>query len=221
MAELKLYNYFRSSTSYRVRIALHSKNLPFVYEPIHLLKDGGEQHSPAFRAINPMGEVPTLVHGSEVLSQSLPIMEYIDEVFPQNSYLPKDPATKAKVRQVCEHINSFMHPISNLKVLQFLETKHGYDLAAKEGWIQHWSAKGFQALETLAQQSSGLYFFGDSVTMADFVLIPQMFSAQRFNVNLEKYPHLNKVNSNCLKLEAFQKAHPYRQVDTPAELKIS
>lgn len=219
MAEIALYNYFRSSTSYRVRIALHHKSIPFDYKPVHLLK--GEQHLPAYRNINPLGELPSLVHDGNVIAQSLAIMEYLDEAFPETPRLyPRDLVTKAQVRQFSENINAFIHPVNNLKVLKRLEEKHGYGNAEKEQWIQHWTVMGFETLEKMLVQHSGTYAFGGEITAADACLIPAVYSAQRFNVSLSNFPNVARVNEAALKLPAFQKAHPGRQIDTPDELKI-
>lgn len=219
MSQFVLYNYFRSSPSYRVRIALHHKNIPFTYQAVHLLNNGGEQHSEAYKKINPQEEVPTLVHDGKVLSQSLPIVEYLEELFPQPALFPKTPYERARVRQFCENINSFMHPLGNLKVTQYLEKKHAYTTAQKEEWIQHWMGMGFAALEKFLEQTAGTYCFGDQVTAADIFLVPQIASAKRFNVKMDAYPLINRIEANCLKVESFQKAHPFKQVDTPPELR--
>lgn len=217
-SDVVLYNYFRSSPSYRVRIALHFKEIPFIYKPVHLLEDGGQHRKIEYTQLNPQKEVPTLVHKGQALSQSLPIMEYLDEVFSGPRIIPQEPYLKAKVRQFCENINSFMHPLCNLKVLQYLEKKHNYFIEDKEAWIQNWSYQGFETLEKMLKNSAGHYCFGDQVTMADFCLIPQIFSAQRFKVETFRYPILTRINEQALKLEAFQKAHPLKQIDTPKEL---
>lgn len=219
MNELILYNYFRSSTSYRARIALHYKNLKFEYKPVHLLNNGGEQHQINYRHLNPMGEVPTLVHNGKILGQSMAIIEYLDDVFPTPSLFPKDAFQKAQIKQFCENINSFMHPLGNLKVLQYLEKHHGYDQKKKEAWIGHWLHQGFQALEKMITPSSQ-FCFNNQLSAADVFLIPQIFTAQRFNVALDKYEKLMKINEHCTQLEYFQKAHPFRQIDTPPEAKI-
>jgi maleylacetoacetate isomerase len=220
MASLTLYNYFRSSTSYRTRIALHYKNLEFEYKPVHLLNNGGEQHSEDYKKMNSMAEVPTLVHDGKVMGQSMAIIEYLDEVFPKNPLFPKDPFKKTRVRQFCENINSFMHPLSNLKVLQYLEKNHQYDQAKKEEWVSHWLTKGFQALEQILKNEGGKFCFGNEVTAADMFLIPQIFSAERFKVSLEPFPLCRMINSECIKLESFKKAHPFRQPDTPEEARL-
>ncbi|WP_415061321.1 maleylacetoacetate isomerase [Bdellovibrio sp.] len=217
MSSLTLYNYFRSSTSYRARLALHIKGLEFDYKPISLLK--GEQHSPEYRKINPLGGVPTLVHNGKVIPESFAIMEYLDEVFPKPALFPQDAYLRARVRQVCEVINSFMHPLGNLKTLQYLEKHDGYSQERKEAWVQHWAAQGLETLETTLKEFSGTYSFGDQITMADLFLIPQLLTCTRFNVDISKYPTLIKINENCLKLEAFQKSHPFKQIDTPEEFR--
>lgn len=218
MSQLKLYNYFRSSTSYRVRIALHLKKLEFDYKPIHLLNNGGEQHSAEYRALNPVGGVPTLVHGDKVISQSFAIIEYLDEAFPQTyQLLPQDPYLKAKVRQVCENINADIHPLQNLKLMQYLEKKHGYTQDQKDEWAQKWIQEGWAATEKILTATAKIYSFGEQVTAADLFIVPQIFSSLRFKVDMSKYPLLSKINDNCLKLEAFQKSHPSKQIDTPPE----
>ena len=219
MTSLILYNYFRSSTSYRVRVALYYKNLEFKYEPVHLLNNGGEQFNSQYMLLNPMAEVPTLIHDQKVISQSMAIIEYIDEVFPQNPIFPKDPYLKAQVRQFCENINSFLHPVCNLKVLRKLETDCQYDQAKKEAWIQHWSRHGLPALESLVKKTHGTYCFADTITAADLFLTPALFSAKRFHVSLENYPILDQIDQRLNKLDFFIKAHPYNQPDTPAEVK--
>ncbi len=165
MAGMILYNYFRSSTSYRVRLAMHMKGLDFEYKPIALLKN--EQHSEDYRKLNPLGGVPTLVHNGKVIPESFAIMEYLDEVFPEPALFPKDAYLRARNRQVCEVINSFMHPLGNLKVTQYLEKKMGYDQAKKEEWFQHWATEGLETLEKTLKEFAGTYSFGDQVTMAD------------------------------------------------------
>lgn len=217
MASMILYNYFRSSTSYRVRLALHLKNIDFEYRPINLLKH--EQRSPEYLKINPLGGVPTLVHNGHYIPESFAIMEYLEEIQPEPALFPKDAYLKARVRQVCEVINSFMHPIGNLKTLQYLEKKHGYTQGQKEEWLQYWAPQGLETLESTLKDFAGSYCFGEQVTMADLFLVPQLLSCQRFNVDTSKYPTLVKINENCLKLEAFKKAHPFAQIDTPEEFR--
>ena len=220
MNELTLYNYFRSSTSYRVRIALHFKKLAFNYNPVHLVNNGGEQHSPEYRKLNPIGEVPTLVHQGKAISQTFAIIEYLDETYPDPPLYPRTPYMRAKIRQFCENINSFMHPLGNLKVLQYLEQKHNYTQTQKDAWVSHWVTQGLKAQEKILQEFSGSYCFGNEVSVADLFLIPQIFSAERFKIDMSAYPKIQAVNAHCLKQEAFRKAHPCRQVDTPTDSKI-
>lgn len=219
MSPISLYNYFRSSTSYRVRIALHYKNIDFEYLPINLLK--GEQHSSDYKKINPLGGVPTLVHNGNVIPESLAIIEYLDEVFPQPALLPNDAYKRARIRQFCEIINSFMHPMGNLKTLQYLEKTHGFDQQEKDRWVQHWATQGLAALEHSLKEFSGVYCFGDEISMADLFLVPQVLTCKRFKVDLTDFPLIMKINENCLKLDSFKKANPFIQIDTPDDLRQS
>lgn len=216
--ELQLYNYFRSSPSYRVRLALHSKGLSFEYKPVHLLNNGGEQNSPEYKSINPAAEVPALWHKGKVFTQSVAIFEYLDECFPHTRLYPADSEPRAHVREFCETINC-NHPLANLKVQQYLQKEFKIDDAAKQAWVQHWMRSCFEVLETRLQKSAGKYCFGDNVTAADMFLIPHMFSAKRFQVDLSKFKKIQSIHDNCMKLEFFLKAHPHNQIDTPAEFK--
>lgn len=218
MTDLKLYNYFRSSPSYRVRIALHLKGLEFKYIPIHLLNNGGEQNSADYQKINPAREVPSIEHEGAVISQSVAIIEYLDEAFPTPMLYPKELHRRARVRQLCEIINC-THPLQNLKVLQYLEKDLNVASEQKNKWLSEWMHRCFQAYEDIIRHTSGTYSVGDQVTAADLFLIPQIFSAQRFNIDTSQYKLITKVEASCLKLEAFQKAHPLKQVDTPIELR--
>lgn len=215
--ELKLYNYFRSSPSYRVRIALHMKGLEFEYKPIHLLKNGGEQYSSEYQKINPAREVPALIHEGQIITQSVAIIEYLDETFPNPALCPKEPGARARIRQYCEIINC-THPLQNLKVQQYLEKEFGAKDADKAKWLTHWMTQSFSALEELLHHTAGTFSWGDQVTAADLFLIPQVFAGERFAVPMENFKTINRINENCLKLEAFKKAHPFCQIDTPLEL---
>ncbi len=219
---MTLYNYFRSSTSYRVRIALHLKNLNFDYKPVHLLNNGGEQNSAEYRNLNPIGGLPTLEHDGKVISQSVAIIEYLDEAFP-GSYqlLPKDIFLRAKIRQVCENVNADVHPLHNLKVLQYLEKTHGYSQEEKNLWAQMWNEKSFAAIEKIIEPLAEEYSFGNEITMADLFIVPQIFAAARFGFDISKFETLNRINENCIKHQGFKKAHPYHQIDTPVELKLT
>lgn len=221
MQNLILYNYFRSSTSYRVRIALALKGVTYEYKPVHLLNNGGEQNAESYRNLNPLGGVPTLVDADQTISQSLAIIEYLDEKHPQiNPLFPKNIFLKAKVRQFCELINADLHPLQNLKVMQFLDKQFGLTAEQKQLWLNKWIHSGLTAAEKTIESFAGKYCFGDTITAADLFLIPQVFSAKRFNIDTSNYKILEKINSNCESLDAFKKAHPYRQIDTPADLKI-
>ncbi len=226
MDKLTLFNYFRSSTSYRVRLALEVKKLSYEYKPIHLLNNGGEQHSAEYRALNPMGGVPTLVHETgatkNVIGQSIVIAEYLDEAFPQSYQLfAKDPYKKALIKQFCENINADTHAYGNLRTLQYLEKNFSATDEQKNKWIHTWTAAGLQACEKMLEKYSGKFCFGDEITAADIFLVPQIFTAQRFKVPLESYPLITKIVNHCNSLEAFKKAHPFCQIDTPAELKTN
>ena len=216
--ELQLYNYFRSSPSYRVRIALHLKGLEFEYKPIHLLKNGGEQNSEEYRKINPAREVPALAHDGQIITQSVAIIEYLDECFPSPSLFPKEPGAKARIRQLCETINC-THPLQNLKVLQYLETEFSAKDTDKVRWVSEWMERTFEALEESVKHTAGKFCWGDQITAADLFLIPQVFAGKRFNVSVERFKTISRINDACLNHEAFVKAHPHRQIDTPAELK--
>ena len=219
MAEFVLHNYFRSSTSYRARIALNLKNIPFEYKIVHLLKD--EQRNPEYLKLNPIGGIPTLIHNGKVIPDSFAIIDYLEEIAPNPPLLPKDPYTRARIRQVCEIINSSIHPLGNLKTLKYLETTLGYTQEQKEEWVQYWSAQGLAAFEKNIQAFAGAYCFGDNITMADVFLIPQITTCMRFKVDMSPYPTLMKIFANCEKLEAFKKAHPFRQPDTPEENRLT
>ena len=216
MTEFILHNYFRSSTSYRVRIALNLKGLNFEYKPVNLLKS--EQQSAEYLKMNPIGGVPTLIHNGKNIPDSTAIIEYLEEVVPEPALLPANKYQRARIRQVCELINSATHPLGNLRVQKYLENNHGFKSEDKEIWIRFWYEKGLDATEKTVQEFAGTYCFGDTVTMADLFLIPQLTTAERFKMDLTQYPTLLKVYNNCNKLEAFQKAHPFRQPDTPPEL---
>lgn len=218
MAEFILHNYFRSSTSYRVRIALNYKNIPYEYKAVNLLK--GEQLGPDYKRLNPLGGVPTLIHNGKVVPDSYAILEYLEEIVPTPPLLPNDPYLRARIRQVCEIVNSSMHPLANLRVLKHLEETSGYTQDQKESWAQHWGHIGLEALEKSLHEFSSTYSFGDTVTMADLFIVPQIVSSQRFKIDTTKYATLTKIFNNCQKLEAFAKTHPFRQPDTPEDLRI-
>ena len=211
---LKLYTYFRSSAAYRVRIALNLKGLPYESVPVHLLRDGGEQHAPDYAQLNPAELVPTLVDGEHALGQSLAIIEYLDEVHPSPLLLPGSALARARIRALAQSIACDMHPLNNLRVLQYLAREHQLDEAAKAMWVRHWITLGFTALEAQLQHAStGLFCHGDTPTLADCCLVPQMFNARRFATPLESFPTLCRIEAACLALDAFQRAAPEAQAD--------
>lgn len=215
---LKLYNYFRSSTSYRVRIVLHLKGLPFEYIPVHLLRNGGEQHSVSFHQRNPQELVPTLQDGDVLLSQSLAIMEYLEECYPIPALLPEDAGLRAHIRQLMLMMACEMHPLCNLRVLQYLSTEVVQEAQADEvssAWIQHWTKMGLQALEEILSRSTwrGAFCVGDQVTLADCCLIPQLAHARRFKVDLTSFPTLLEIEKACHQLAGFRLAAPESQID--------
>ncbi|TKC89598.1 maleylacetoacetate isomerase [Trinickia terrae] len=212
---MKLYSYFRSSASYRVRIALNLKNLPYEYVPIHLLRSGGEQLTPEYRQLNPDALVPTLVDGDAVLQQSLAIVEYLDETHPNPPLLPRSPIDRAYVRGLALQIACEIHPINNLRVLKYL--KHGLKVEeeAKNAWYRHWIEAGFGTLEgRLASDArTGAFCFGDAPTLADVCLVPQVFNAQRFNIDTQRYPTIQRIYDHAMQFDAFKRASPGQQPD--------
>lgn len=209
---MKLYSYFRSSAAYRVRIALNLKGLPYEMDFVHLTKDGGRQHSAEFNAVNPAKLVPALrLDGGDVLTQSLAIIDYLDEAHPQPPLLPVDPVQRAKVRAVALTIACDIHPIDNLRVLQYLKRTLKHEQSDIDAWYHHWIIQGFNAIE--AAIAPGPYCFGAQVTLADVCLVPQVFNARRLKVPLEAFPKIVAVESACLKLVAFDKARPENQPD--------
>ncbi|NUX98852.1 maleylacetoacetate isomerase [Paraburkholderia youngii] len=213
---MKLYSYFRSSASYRVRIALALKKLPFEYEAIHLLKDGGQHLHDAYRKINPDGIVPALVDAPNVLTQSLAIIEYLDELHPTPPLLPTDPADRAYVRAVALQVACEIHPVNNLRVLRYLKDQIGISDEQKAAWYKHWIDVGFSSLEArLAQEHRvGGFVFGDAPTLADICLVPQVWNAKRFAIPLDPYPTIERLARNAMALAPFMQADPANQPDS-------
>lgn len=213
--ERTLYNYFRSSSSYRVRIAMNLKGLLYTYKPVHLNRNGGEQFAAPFKSMNPQALVPVFQEGEVQISQSLAILEYLEEQYPQVRLLPKGAADRAYVRQVSYAIACEMHPLNNLRVLKFLTGPLALDEAAKLKWIAHWNQVGLAALETeiAAAPQRGRFIFGDAPTLADCCLVPQLFNARRFEVDLSPYPTLQAIAAECENLPAFKLARPGNQPD--------
>ena len=213
---MKLYTYFRSSAAYRVRIALALKGLAYDSAPVHLVRDGGQQHRPDYLAVNPQGLVPALVDGGRVITQSLAILEYLEEKHPKPALLPRDPAQRAQVRAACLAIACDIHPLNNLRVLNYLRQTLGQDETAVSTWYAHWIAAGFEGLEKSLQASAGAYCFGDTVTLADVCLVPQMANARRFKVDVTPCPLLSAICDRLGALPAFQQAVPENQPDAEA-----
>lgn len=212
---LQLYTYFRSSAAYRVRIALNLKGLAYQSIPVHLLKNGGEQLHEGYRAINPAALVPALKDGDIVLTQSLAILEYLEETHPQPALLPRDAAGRARVRALALAVACDVHPLNNLRVLKYLsKTLHVSD-DAKTQWYRHWSQQGLEVMEKhLAHESeTGDFCHGNMPTLADCCLIPQVFNAQRFEVDLTPYPTVQRIAAHCAQLPPFIAAHPAQQPD--------
>ena len=212
---IKLYTYYRSSASYRVRIALNLKGLPFESIPVHLLRAGGLQHTPDYARINPAQLVPTLVDGELTLGQSLAIIEYLEEMYPEPALLPRDAAGRARVRALGQTIACEIHPLNNLRVLQYLEHELKMDLAARTHWYRHWITLGFTALESMLDKSpsTGTFCHGEQPTLADCFLIPQVVNARRFDTPLEAFPQIARIEAACMALAAFQHAAPQAQLD--------
>ena len=214
--ELTLYGYWRSSAAYRVRIALNLKGLAYRQVPVHLVKDGGQQCAADYRALNPQQLVPLLVdeaNGGARISQSLAILEYLDEVFPVPALLPADPVERAQVRSLAMHIACEIHPLNNLRVLQYLSAELGVDDEAKNAWYRHWVSQGLAAVE------QGLETFSDKLSLNDrpgyleACLVPQVYNARRFACDLAAYPRILEIVARCETLPAFQQAAPEVQPD--------
>jgi len=217
LKRLRLYSYYRSSCSYRVRIALHYKKLEFDYKAVHLIKNGGGQFTDSYKKLNPLSQVPCLIAGEKVLTQSLPILLYLEDIQPNPALLPKDPFQKAAVLAFCEMINSGIQPLQNLSVLN--ELSHRFQADKKE-WTRYWIKKGLSACESFLKSNSPAggsnYCFLNKLSLADLFLIPLIYNAHRFGLEMENFSLLKKINQNCLKLEAFQKALPEKQPDAPS-----
>jgi len=212
---VKLYSYFRSSASYRVRIALNLKGLSYEQASVHLTRGGGEQFAPAFRKLNPQSLVPVLHDGALALTQSLAIIEYLEEKHPNPALLPAAPAERARVRSLALAVACEIHPLNNLRVLNFLTGPMGLGNDARNTWYHHWIAEGLGALEArlAAERETGKFCHGDTPGLADCCLVPQLANARRFKCDVAPYPTLLAIEKNCLALEAFQRAAPERQPD--------
>ncbi|GAA0493375.1 maleylacetoacetate isomerase [Pigmentiphaga sp. GD03639] len=212
---MRLYSYFRSSAAYRVRIALALKGLPYDYLAVHLLKDGGQQLKPDFRRLSPAALVPVLEDGGHVLTQSLAIIEYLEETHPQPALLPATPAERARVRALALDIACDIHPLNNLRVLKYLKSPLGIDQQGRDEWYRHWVEGGLAALERMLADSpaTGLCCHGDQPTLADLCLVPQVYNARRLKSDLTAMPTVVRIADHCAALPAFQAAHPDAQPD--------
>lgn len=210
---MKLFGYFRSSAAFRVRIALNLKGLAHEDAFIHLRR--GDQRGDAYRSVNPQGLVPALEIDGQTLTQSMAIVEYLDETHPEPAFLPPDPARRARVRALAHIVACDIHPINNLRVLRYLSRPLGHDQEVIETWYNHWIAAGFEALERLlaTDPRTGDFCDGDSPGLADIALAPQVFNSERYRLDLSPYPTVTRIYANCMKLDAFARAHPNNQPD--------
>jgi len=217
MSHLTLYSYFRSSAAYRVRIALGLKGLAYDQIAVHLVRNGGEQHAPGYLALNPQGLVPSLQHDEALLTQSTVICEYIEEVWPEPALLPRASLQRAYVRSIMAAVACEIHPLNNLRVLDYLTDKLNLGEEARLDWYRHWVGLGLTAIEQLIAQHglAGTYCCGDTPGLADAFVVPQIYNARRFGTDLQPFPHLQAIDLACNELPAFQTAHPAQQPDSP------
>ena len=215
---IKLYSFWRSSACYRVRIALNLKGIEYETVPLHLVRDGGEQHGAVFSKINPQELIPVLLHGDRVMRQSLAIIEYLDDILESNPLLPAIARDRQRVRAISQMIACDIHPLGNLRVQQYLESHFGANQTQREDWSRHWIHSGFSALEKVLRDnpSTGTYCEGDMPTMADCCLVPQVYNARRFGVDMAEFPTIARISDGCLALPAFDAARPEMQADAPA-----
>ncbi len=216
MSDLILHNYFRSTTSVRVRVALNLKGLDYDYMPYPLLEKAHKRKS--YLRLNPQGLVPALeIKDKAVLSQSLAILEYLEEIRPEPALLPQEPLARARVRALAQIIAVDIHPLGNLRVLQYLATEFGADEAAKTRWFRTWAAAGMAALEArLGEAETGTFCHGDRPSLADICLYAQMFNNQRFGLDMHPYPKIMRIHERCAQIPAFAKAAPMAQPDAKA-----
>ncbi|WP_367986547.1 maleylacetoacetate isomerase [Vibrio sp. NTOU-M3] len=210
---IQLYGYWRSSAAYRVRIALNLKQLDYEHHSVHLIKEGGEQHTARYQALNPSELVPVLVDGDVVLNQSLAIIDYLDEVYPQHLVTPSRKKDRYLVKALAQDIAVDIHPLNNLRVLQFLTDDFEVTEAQKMAWYHHWIALGFHALEKKLVSTSGMYSVGNQITLVDVCLVPQVYNALRFNVDMSSFPIISRIYEALSSHPAFIKAAPENQPD--------
>ncbi|XP_046849380.1 maleylacetoacetate isomerase-like [Xenia sp. Carnegie-2017] len=214
MSKTVLYSYFHSSCSWRVRIALAMKDVHYELIPVHLLKNGGEQFSQEYKSLNPLSILPTLQIDGHTLTQSISILEYLEETRPNPPLLPPDAFRRAMARQVALIIACDIQPLQNLGTLKKIGEER------KVEWGHYWIDKRFEDVEELLKKTCGKYCVGDKVTIADVCLVPQVFNANRFKVDLTKFPRISEINDRLMELDAFKVTHPYRQTDCPENLKL-
>lgn len=215
---LKLYSYWRSSAAYRVRIALNLKGLAYEIVPVHLTANGGEQHSAAFHELNPQETVPLLRDGGRLVRQSMAIIEYLDETYDgELKLLPATARDRARVRALAQVVACDIHPINNLRVMQYLEREFNTPEVERERWSRHWITQGFNALEEMLADNPGTGVFceGDDPSLADVCLVPQVYNAHRWGVDMARFPTIARISEECLKLSAFERARPENQPDAP------
>lgn len=212
---MELYTYFRSSAAYRVRIALNIKRLEAEHRYVHLVRDGGEQHHHGFHRLNPQERIPVFVDGGAPLTQSMAIIEYLEEIHPNPPLLPGDVADRAWVRSIANIIACDIHPLNNLAVTQYLAAEFGMDEGGRIKWYHHWMAKGFKALEEMLAKDPRVktYCYGNRVSMADLFLVPQVYNAKRFDLDMSPYPTISRIDDACMQLDAFKRAAPENQRD--------
>ncbi|HVV64975.1 MAG TPA: maleylacetoacetate isomerase [Rhizomicrobium sp.] len=215
MGDFVLYGYFRSSAAFRARIALNLKGVKPELRFVHLLKDGGQQHAPEYRALNPQELIPALVHEGHTITQSLAIIEYLDETIPEPPLLPRDPYGRARARAIAYAVACDIHPVNNLRVGQYIKREFAKTDEDVFAWHRHFMRLGFGALETILSRDklTGRFCHGDAPTIADICLVPQMFNARRVNLDLAPYPTLLRVEAAALALPAFDAALPKNQPD--------
>jgi maleylacetoacetate isomerase len=206
----ELHEFHLSTASYRVRIGLNLKGVEYNAVPVSLVKGGGEQHLPEYRTINPQGMVPTYADHEITLSQSLAILEYLEERYPEPAFLSADPVRRARTRQLAQIIACDIHPLLNLRVLAYLRNVFKADQDARSKWFRHWLLDGLDALELwlTAERGRSVYCAGDEVSLADICLVPQMFQARRFKLPLDDFPRLCDIEAACLELDSFRNAEP-------------
>lgn len=215
---LRLYSYWRSSAAYRVRIALNLKELQYEQIAVNLAKEGGEQHLPGFKSVNPQELIPVLLHGERVIRQSMAIVEYIEETFDGPRLLPVTARERARARGLAQIVACDVHPLNNMRVQQYLEREFRVPADERELWVQHWIRLGFDTLEELltTNPSTGEFCEGDAPSLADICLVPQVYNALRFKLPMDPYPTIRRIYDTCLKDPAFDAARPEKQPDAPA-----